>query len=46
MQTQAITKLSRGRVHDEPQSALAYWGTGFAGIALMLAVCFFAGLRF
>lgn len=46
MQTHDVTKLRRGRVQDEPQSALAYWGSGFTGIGLMLAICLFAGLRF
>lgn len=46
MKTHAIAKLPRARVQDEPQSALAYWGVGFAGIAVMLAMCFLAGLRF
>lgn len=36
----------RGRMQDEPMSALAYWSSGFAGIAVMLAMCFLAGLRF
>lgn len=46
MQTQAITTHSRRAMQDEPQSALAYWGSGLTGIAVMLVVCFFAGLRF
>jgi hypothetical protein len=46
MQTQAITRLPRGKMRDDQSSALAYWGTGFAGIVLMLAFCFVAGLRF
>jgi hypothetical protein len=46
MQTHAITKLPRSQMQDEPQSALTYWGSGIAGIAVMLVVCVFAGLRF
>lgn len=46
MQTNAVTQLSRSHAQDEQPSALAYWGTGFAGIAVMLVICFFAGLRF
>ena len=45
MPTQATPSPRRPR-QDEPQSALAYWGTGFAGIAFMLLVCVLAGLRF
>jgi hypothetical protein len=46
MQTHAVTRLPRGQMQDEPQSALAYWSKGLAGITVMLVVCFFAGLRF
>lgn len=46
MQTQAIPRLPRRKMQDDQPSALAYWGTGFVGIALMLAVFFVAGLRF
>lgn len=46
MKTPALAKFPRARVQEEQQSALAYWGTGFACIAAMLAVCLFAGLRF
>lgn len=46
MQNHPVHKLARGRVQDEPQSALSYWGTGLGCIAAMLAICIFAGLRF
>jgi len=45
MQSRAITKFPRDERQDGPQSALAYWGTGLGGIAVMLVICFFAGLR-
>lgn len=40
------TPSPRRLPQDEPQPALAYWGTGSAGIAFMLLVCVLAGLRF
>ncbi|WP_424814739.1 hypothetical protein [Roseococcus sp. YIM B11640] len=38
--------MTRRREADEKSSALAYWGTGFGGIILMIGLYFLAGLRF
>lgn len=45
MQIHAVTQLPRRRAQDEPQSALAYWGTGIACIGAMIMICLLAGLQ-
>lgn len=46
MPAQNITPPRRQRLQEEPVSALAYWGTGAAGLAFLVFIFWVAGMSF